>query len=585
MSIEGSRHIDPFIKAKLQESGIVGEDQLRRILKSVWTASSGGEKDRIRRSMKALQSSIPSLADNEARALLSIDWRCGGKCSSSPTTSSPSVSIGTSFDSLLSPDPTSPSPIFEGYQDEVLNGIPFQIRTLAQLKKEKRERRKRGGDIRASTFCRSLDQLLGGGGAGLGEVLEISGPPGVGKTQLLMQLAVSCTLPVMLGGLGGSCLYIDTEGSFVPERFYQIVSAAVSIVNKVSPFNVAPPNDSVKESEWINTNGSITSSRKIGTLNHEKKKRERSGSCESGPQLGASSYHGNLSNFSLSHYTPEYVMKRVHYCRVVSPTRLLAILHCLPDIVSQKTNDGKEKKADHIVSKDDNLKMVLVDSVAMPFRSLESFSETRVKERNSTGDCWYDSILSRSAEDQRRAASSRRTRLIFMMSQLLYSHATELSLAVVVSNHVVSRPLKGSLSLLERTRKSTQDHDVRPFHQEPDRSILLPALGDSWGFGLSSRVVLSYHHHYLPFNALPGGKDTGSANESSFECFEDNSCSKSRRDTDKQSAETGSSVVSSIRPQHRVARIVKGTPDCCQEVCFAITGKGIRGWRSQEKKG
>jgi RAD51-like protein 2 len=67
------------------------------------------------------------------------------------------------------------------------------------------------------TFSRSVDKLLGGGVA-RGEVTEICGLPGVGKTQLCMQLCVDARLPISFGGVAGEAVYIDTEGSFSPER-------------------------------------------------------------------------------------------------------------------------------------------------------------------------------------------------------------------------------------------------------------------------------------------------------------------------------------------------------------------------------
>ena len=57
-----------------------------------------------------------------------------------------------------------------------------------------------------------------GGGIQTGEVTEIAGMPGAGKTQLAMQLAVNAALPIQHGGVAGSTIYIDTEGSFSAER-------------------------------------------------------------------------------------------------------------------------------------------------------------------------------------------------------------------------------------------------------------------------------------------------------------------------------------------------------------------------------
>ena len=46
--------------------------------------------------------------------------------------------------------------------------------------------------------------------------------PGVGKTQLGMQLALDVQLPPEFGGLGGQALYLDTEGSLTLERCAQV---------------------------------------------------------------------------------------------------------------------------------------------------------------------------------------------------------------------------------------------------------------------------------------------------------------------------------------------------------------------------
>lgn len=62
-----------------------------------------------------------------------------------------------------------------------------------------------------------LDKLLGGG-LETGSITEIFGEFRTGKTQLCHTLAVTCQLPVEQGGGAGKCLYIDTEGTFRPER-------------------------------------------------------------------------------------------------------------------------------------------------------------------------------------------------------------------------------------------------------------------------------------------------------------------------------------------------------------------------------
>ncbi|KAM6969852.1 DNA repair protein RAD51 homolog 3 [Aplochiton taeniatus] len=76
------------------------------------------------------------------------------------------------------------------------------------------------------TFCSALDSAMGGG-VPVGKTTEICGAPGVGKTQLCIQLAVDVQIPVCFGGLGGKALYIDTEGSFLVQRVVDLANAAV----------------------------------------------------------------------------------------------------------------------------------------------------------------------------------------------------------------------------------------------------------------------------------------------------------------------------------------------------------------------
>lgn len=68
-----------------------------------------------------------------------------------------------------------------------------------------------------TTGSQELDKLLGGG-LETGSITEMFGEFRTGKTQLCHTLAVTCQLPVEQGGGQGKCLYIDTEGTFRPER-------------------------------------------------------------------------------------------------------------------------------------------------------------------------------------------------------------------------------------------------------------------------------------------------------------------------------------------------------------------------------
>ncbi len=78
-----------------------------------------------------------------------------------------------------------------------------------------------GAPVFVSTGVRALDDLLEGG-VEVGSVTEFIGEFGAGKTQLCHQLAVMVQLPRGQGGLAARALYVDTEGTFRPERIVQI---------------------------------------------------------------------------------------------------------------------------------------------------------------------------------------------------------------------------------------------------------------------------------------------------------------------------------------------------------------------------
>ncbi|KAE8650272.1 DNA repair protein RAD51 homolog 3 isoform X2 [Cucumis sativus] len=86
---------------------------------------------------------------------------------------------------------------------------------------------------RITTSCADLDNLLGGG-INVSEVTEIGGVPGIGKTQLGIQLAVNVQIPGAFGGVGGKAVYIDTEGSFMVERALQIAEACIEDMSDYS---------------------------------------------------------------------------------------------------------------------------------------------------------------------------------------------------------------------------------------------------------------------------------------------------------------------------------------------------------------
>lgn len=91
------------------------------------------------------------------------------------------------------------------------------------------------------TFSNAVDDMLGGG-ISFGEVTEICGLPGAGKTQLAMQLCINASLPEQFGGVCGQSVYIDTEGSFCPERCQSMANALVKHVQTSARTRGVVPN-------------------------------------------------------------------------------------------------------------------------------------------------------------------------------------------------------------------------------------------------------------------------------------------------------------------------------------------------------
>lgn len=128
-----------------------------------------------------------------------------------------------------------------------LSGGGAQTRLPAQTALELLDEEER---LPAVPSCvRALDEMLGTG-VPMGKITEFCGAPGLGKTQVRMcvcvfgaqvsmqlgiQLAVSVRTPSFLDGPSGHCIYIDTEGSFIPERVADIANSFVKHVHMYVP--------------------------------------------------------------------------------------------------------------------------------------------------------------------------------------------------------------------------------------------------------------------------------------------------------------------------------------------------------------
>lgn len=93
--------------------------------------------------------------------------------------------------------------------------VPMGFTTATEYHKQ------RADIIHLTTGAKELDKLLGGG-IETGSITEIFGEFRTGKTQLCHTLCVTCQLALEQGGGEGKALYIDTEGTFRPERLVAI---------------------------------------------------------------------------------------------------------------------------------------------------------------------------------------------------------------------------------------------------------------------------------------------------------------------------------------------------------------------------
>jgi DNA repair protein RadA len=77
---------------------------------------------------------------------------------------------------------------------------------------------------RISTGSKNIDELLGGG-IETWAITEFYGEFGAGKSQICHTLSCMVQQPIDSGGLDGGVVYIDTEGTFRPERISEIALA------------------------------------------------------------------------------------------------------------------------------------------------------------------------------------------------------------------------------------------------------------------------------------------------------------------------------------------------------------------------
>jgi DNA repair protein RadA len=129
------------------------------------------------------------------------------------------------FDTLIAIAVASPSSLAEasGVSDTVARKIIQFARGKQSMGFESGldMLKKREKVIKITTGSNAFNELIGGGMES-GSITECYGAYGSGKTALAHQLAISAQLPREEGGADGAVVWIDTEGTFRPERIQQM---------------------------------------------------------------------------------------------------------------------------------------------------------------------------------------------------------------------------------------------------------------------------------------------------------------------------------------------------------------------------
>jgi DNA repair protein RadA len=123
--------------------------------------------------------------------------------------------------------------------------------------------KKRKAIDRISTGSKNLDDLLGGG-VETWAMTEFYGEFGSGKSQICHTLCVMVQTPHGQGGLDGGAVYIDTEGTFRPERIAEIAEARGLDSEKIlSGITVARAYNSAHQELIVKDLGKVLEEKKV----------------------------------------------------------------------------------------------------------------------------------------------------------------------------------------------------------------------------------------------------------------------------------------------------------------------------------
>ncbi len=303
------------------------------------------------------------------------------------------------------------------------------------------------------TLSEALDELLGGG-IHMKQVVEFSGVPGIGKTQLAIQLACNATIPSIVEGVDGSAVYIDTEGSFVPQRALQI---AQGLINKLHQVTAPFP----------------THAKAVQTL------------------------------------TARNVLSRIHVFRVFDQAELLAVIAAMRLFLTNNHRD---------------VRVLIVDSIAFHFRRSSADAAHRSRVLHALGADLHrlavdfnlgvvlinqvtTKFLSSTPRPSSNTASSSSSSVTNSHGTTAASSSTGVPQRTVSSGYISYGSVKKHYSTSTSSMggegaddkednstaansSSSSSSGGGKLSLSSERSIIAPALGDTWAHVAASRVLL-----------------------------------------------------------------------------------------------
>ena len=396
----------------------------------------------------------------------------------------------------------------------LLSSIPGAASGAALLRAEARSSAQ---SPRIITFCAALDRLLGGGIA-RGQLTEVCGPPGVGKTQLALQAALDAAIPRAFGGAGGEALIVDSEGSVLPERAAAMAQALSRHLRRVVSRAEAAAEAAAAVARSAQTAEAAAAAAAAAA--------DAAAKCADADASGSASA----------------LLSSVRVLRVRDAAELSAAVAALPLLAERHPR----------------LALVAVDSVAFVWRasawsaglaaassSSSSSASAATAAAGAAGAAGAAALSSSSSSSSASSAAqtASRARALASLAASLSSLARERGLAVLLTNQVTTRPAAPADRGASRHRAGRHQP---PAASSPPPSVLVPALGDSWGHVPTTRLMLSWA------SSWPSSTSSSSTSTSS----------------------------SSSSRQRRVAELVKSPSLPPGRAEFEVTGEGIRGPRS-----